>query len=63
MSDVRDKLKCLAIKLQEVHGKEKFSLFMGKGERIKVEIFPANAVEVHRLFEYTVHEKGYKMYR
>ena len=38
----------------------KFLLFMEKGERIKIEIFPANAVDVHRLFDYTVREKGYK---
>eukprot|EP00957_Ditylum_brightwellii_P140419 10699013-Ditylum_brightwellii.AAC.1 len=29
--DVRDKLKSLGIKLQEAHGKEKFSLFTEKG--------------------------------
>eukprot|EP00957_Ditylum_brightwellii_P164994 12562189-Ditylum_brightwellii.AAC.1 len=33
---------------------------MEKGVRIKIETFPANAVDVQRLFEYTVHEKGYK---
>eukprot|EP00957_Ditylum_brightwellii_P205765 15345283-Ditylum_brightwellii.AAC.1 len=56
-SDVRDKLKSLIIKLQEAHGKEKFLLFTEKGERIKIETFPANAVDVQRLFKYTVHEK------
>eukprot|EP00957_Ditylum_brightwellii_P113251 8636224-Ditylum_brightwellii.AAC.1 len=60
MSDVRDKFKILVIKLQEVHGKEKFLLFTEKGERIKIETFPANEVDVQRLFEYTVREKGYK---
>eukprot|EP00957_Ditylum_brightwellii_P047244 3588556-Ditylum_brightwellii.AAC.1 len=58
-SDVRDKLKSLVIKLQEAHGKEKCSLFTEKGKRIKIETFLANAVDVHRLFDYTVHEKGY----
>ena len=33
---------------------------MEKGERIKIETFPANAVNVQRLFNYTVREKGYK---
>eukprot|EP00957_Ditylum_brightwellii_P056864 4311097-Ditylum_brightwellii.AAC.1 len=33
---------------------------MEKGERIKIETFPANSVDLQRLFEYTVHEKGYK---
>eukprot|EP00957_Ditylum_brightwellii_P161194 12273433-Ditylum_brightwellii.AAC.1 len=33
---------------------------MEKGERIKIETFQANAVDVQRLVEYTVHEKGYK---
>ena len=59
-SDVRDKLKSLIIKLQEVYGKEKFLLFTEKGKRIKIETFPANAVDVHRLFDYTVCKKGYK---
>eukprot|EP00957_Ditylum_brightwellii_P167175 12726088-Ditylum_brightwellii.AAC.1 len=30
-SDVKDKLKSFMIKLQEAHGKEKFSLFTEKG--------------------------------
>eukprot|EP00957_Ditylum_brightwellii_P004674 355476-Ditylum_brightwellii.AAC.1 len=59
MSDARDKLKSLVIELQEAHGNEKFLLFMEKGKRIKIETFPAKAVDVHRLFEYTVREKGY----
>eukprot|EP00957_Ditylum_brightwellii_P131920 10059455-Ditylum_brightwellii.AAC.1 len=42
MSDVRDKLKSLVIKLQEAHGREKFSLSTEKGLRIKIETFPAN---------------------
>eukprot|EP00957_Ditylum_brightwellii_P128912 9833289-Ditylum_brightwellii.AAC.1 len=45
---------------REAHGKEKFLLFTEKGERIKIETFSANAVDVQRLFEYTVREKGYK---
>eukprot|EP00957_Ditylum_brightwellii_P135081 10299098-Ditylum_brightwellii.AAC.1 len=48
------------IKLQEVHGKEKFSLFTEKGVGVKIEIFPAKAVDVQQQFEYTVSEKGYK---
>eukprot|EP00957_Ditylum_brightwellii_P141975 10816273-Ditylum_brightwellii.AAC.1 len=60
MSDLRDKLKSLVIKLQEVHGREKFLLFMENEERIKIETFPANAVDLQRLFEYTVRGKGYK---
>eukprot|EP00957_Ditylum_brightwellii_P161686 12309900-Ditylum_brightwellii.AAC.1 len=60
MSDVRDKLKSLVIKLQEAHGKEKFSLFTEKGVRVKIETFPAKVVDVQQQFEYTVHEKGYK---
>eukprot|EP00957_Ditylum_brightwellii_P086281 6565944-Ditylum_brightwellii.AAC.1 len=59
-SDVRDKLNSLIIKLQEAHGKEKSLLFTEKGERIEIEMFPANAVDVYRLFDYTVHKKGYK---
>eukprot|EP00957_Ditylum_brightwellii_P031515 2389769-Ditylum_brightwellii.AAC.1 len=59
MSNVQDKLKSLLIKLQEAHGKEKFSLFTEKGVRIKIETFPATAVDVQRQFEYTVCEKGY----
>eukprot|EP00957_Ditylum_brightwellii_P125928 9599646-Ditylum_brightwellii.AAC.1 len=59
-SDVKDKLKSLVIKLQEAHGKEKFSLFTENGVRIKVETFTAKAVDVQRHFKYTVHEKGYK---
>ena len=59
-SDVQDKLKSLVIKLQEAHGRGKFLLFTEKGERIKIETFPANVVDVQRLFEYTVREKGYK---
>eukprot|EP00957_Ditylum_brightwellii_P166889 12702485-Ditylum_brightwellii.AAC.1 len=60
MSDVRDKLKSLMIKLQETHGKKKFSLFTEKGVRVKIKIFPAKAVDVQRQFKYTVREKGYK---
>eukprot|EP00957_Ditylum_brightwellii_P118061 9003661-Ditylum_brightwellii.AAC.1 len=60
MSDAQDKLKSLVIKLQEAHGKENFLLFTEKAVRIKIETFPANAVDVQRLFEYTMHEKGYK---
>eukprot|EP00957_Ditylum_brightwellii_P133205 10156221-Ditylum_brightwellii.AAC.1 len=60
MSDVRDKLKSLVIKLQELYGKEKCLLLMEKGVRIKIETFSANAVDMQRLFEYTVREKGYK---
>eukprot|EP00957_Ditylum_brightwellii_P059698 4532534-Ditylum_brightwellii.AAC.1 len=48
------------IKLQEVHGKEKFSLFTEKGVRVKVETFLAKAVDIQQQFDYTVHEKGYK---
>eukprot|EP00957_Ditylum_brightwellii_P176195 13416322-Ditylum_brightwellii.AAC.1 len=59
-SDVRDKLKSLLIKLQEAYGKEKFLLLTEKGKRIKIEVLPAKAVDVHRLFDYTVHKKGYK---
>eukprot|EP00957_Ditylum_brightwellii_P082333 6260437-Ditylum_brightwellii.AAC.1 len=59
-SDVRDKLKSLVIKLQEAHGKEKFLLFIEKGVRVKIETFPAKAVDVQQKFEYTVHKKGYK---
>eukprot|EP00957_Ditylum_brightwellii_P141466 10777201-Ditylum_brightwellii.AAC.1 len=59
-SDVRDKLKSLIIKLQEAHGKEKFLLFTEKGKRIKIEMFPAKAVDMHGLFGYTVRKKGYK---
>eukprot|EP00957_Ditylum_brightwellii_P092783 7064056-Ditylum_brightwellii.AAC.1 len=59
-SDVRDKLKSLVVKLQEAHGKEKFSLFTEKGVRTKIKTFPAKAVDVQRQFRYTVHEKGYK---
>eukprot|EP00957_Ditylum_brightwellii_P177153 13495572-Ditylum_brightwellii.AAC.1 len=33
---------------------------MEKGERIKIETFPANAMDMQRLFEYTVRKKGYK---
>eukprot|EP00957_Ditylum_brightwellii_P207457 15353077-Ditylum_brightwellii.AAC.1 len=44
-SDVRDKLKSLVIKLQEMHGKDKFLLFTEKGERIKIETFPAKVAE------------------
>eukprot|EP00957_Ditylum_brightwellii_P030885 2340304-Ditylum_brightwellii.AAC.1 len=47
-SDVRDKLKNLIIKLQEVHGKENILLFTEKGKRIKIKAFPAKAVDVHR---------------
>eukprot|EP00957_Ditylum_brightwellii_P211290 15366003-Ditylum_brightwellii.AAC.3 len=60
MSNVRDKLKSLVIKLQEAHGKEKFLLFTEKRVRVKIETFPAKAVDVQRQFEYTVREKGYK---
>eukprot|EP00957_Ditylum_brightwellii_P073967 5620501-Ditylum_brightwellii.AAC.1 len=62
-SDVRDKLKSLIIKLQEMHRKEKFLLFTEKGERIKIKIFPAKAMEVYGLFNYTVCKKATKMYR
>eukprot|EP00957_Ditylum_brightwellii_P036898 2794083-Ditylum_brightwellii.AAC.1 len=43
--DVKDKLKSLAIKLQEAHGEEKFLLFTEKGVRVKIETFPAKAVD------------------
>eukprot|EP00957_Ditylum_brightwellii_P066046 5010201-Ditylum_brightwellii.AAC.1 len=59
-SDVRDKLKNIIIKLQEAHGKEKFLLFTEYGKRIKIKTIPANAVDVHILFDYAVCEKGYK---
>ena len=59
-SDVKDKLKSFVIKLQEAHGKEKFSIFTKKGVRVKIETFPVKAVDVQRQFDYTVHEKGYK---
>eukprot|EP00957_Ditylum_brightwellii_P024018 1811081-Ditylum_brightwellii.AAC.1 len=48
------------IKLQEAHRKEKFSLFTKKEVRVKIETFPAKAVDVQRQFDYTVREKGYK---
>eukprot|EP00957_Ditylum_brightwellii_P095483 7272651-Ditylum_brightwellii.AAC.1 len=60
MSDVRDKLKSLIIKLQEVRGKEKCLLFTEKSKRIKIKTLPANAVDMHRLFDYTVRKNGYK---
>eukprot|EP00957_Ditylum_brightwellii_P149044 11348586-Ditylum_brightwellii.AAC.1 len=44
-SDVQDKLKSLVIKIQEAHGKEKFSLFTEKGVRVKIKTFPAKAVD------------------
>eukprot|EP00957_Ditylum_brightwellii_P126073 9610944-Ditylum_brightwellii.AAC.1 len=59
-SDVRDKLKILVIKLQEAHGKEKFLLITENRVRIKIETFPAKAVDLQQQFEYTVREKGYK---
>eukprot|EP00957_Ditylum_brightwellii_P165921 12633132-Ditylum_brightwellii.AAC.2 len=48
------------IKLQEAHGKENFSLFTEKGVRVKIETFPAKAVDIQQQFEYTVRKKGYK---
>eukprot|EP00957_Ditylum_brightwellii_P078141 5940905-Ditylum_brightwellii.AAC.1 len=60
MSDVRDKIKSLVIKLQEMLGKHKCSLFTEKGKRIKVKTFPAKAAEVYGMFDFTVCEKGYK---
>eukprot|EP00957_Ditylum_brightwellii_P009712 732143-Ditylum_brightwellii.AAC.1 len=59
-SDVRDKIKSLVIKLQEMHGKDTFLLFTEKGKRIKIKTFPAKAAEVYEMFDYTVREKGYK---
>eukprot|EP00957_Ditylum_brightwellii_P063658 4832094-Ditylum_brightwellii.AAC.1 len=53
-------LKSLVIKLQEVHGKEKFLLFTEKGVKVKIETFPAKAMDVQQQFEYIVHKKGYK---
>eukprot|EP00957_Ditylum_brightwellii_P197282 15029989-Ditylum_brightwellii.AAC.1 len=58
-SDMRDKLKSLIIKLQDMHGKEKFLLFMEKGKRIKIKTFPAKAMGLYGLFDYTVCKKGY----
>eukprot|EP00957_Ditylum_brightwellii_P099380 7569923-Ditylum_brightwellii.AAC.1 len=54
IEDVRDKLESLVIKLQEMHGKDKFSLFTEKGKKIKIKIIPAKAAEVYGLFDYTV---------
>eukprot|EP00957_Ditylum_brightwellii_P131269 10012060-Ditylum_brightwellii.AAC.1 len=45
-SNIKDKLKSLVIKLQEAHGKEKFLLFTEKGAQVKIETFPAKAVDV-----------------
>eukprot|EP00957_Ditylum_brightwellii_P072571 5514780-Ditylum_brightwellii.AAC.1 len=47
-SDVKDKLKSLVNKLQEAHAKDKFLLFTEKGVMIKIETFPAKAVDVQR---------------
>eukprot|EP00957_Ditylum_brightwellii_P102654 7823518-Ditylum_brightwellii.AAC.1 len=60
MSDVRDKLESLIIKLQEMHGKDKFLLFTEKGTRIKIKAFPEKAVEVYGLFDIIARKKGYK---
>eukprot|EP00957_Ditylum_brightwellii_P040107 3035127-Ditylum_brightwellii.AAC.1 len=46
-SDAINKLKSLITKLQETHGKEKFLLYTEKGNRIKIKMFPAKAVDVH----------------
>eukprot|EP00957_Ditylum_brightwellii_P027832 2104161-Ditylum_brightwellii.AAC.1 len=59
-SDVRDKIKSIIIKLQEMHGKDKFLLFTEKGKRIKIKMLPAKAAEVYGFFDCTVCEKGYK---
>eukprot|EP00957_Ditylum_brightwellii_P042790 3240018-Ditylum_brightwellii.AAC.1 len=52
-SDVRDKLKTLIIKLQEMHKKGKFLLFTEKGKRSKIKTLSAKAADVHGLFNYT----------
>eukprot|EP00957_Ditylum_brightwellii_P150292 11445711-Ditylum_brightwellii.AAC.1 len=44
-SDVRDRIKSLVIKLQEMHGKDNILLFTKKGKRIKIKTFLVKAAE------------------
>eukprot|EP00957_Ditylum_brightwellii_P191800 14601143-Ditylum_brightwellii.AAC.1 len=55
--DVGDKIKGLIVKLQEMHGKEKFSVFTKDGNIIQLETFPKKPVEIKSMFHYSVNDR------
>eukprot|EP00957_Ditylum_brightwellii_P090995 6928649-Ditylum_brightwellii.AAC.1 len=60
MSDVGKKVKSILVKLQESHGKDKFSLFSEEGKRVLIKMFPPKPEEAHALVDYSVKAHKYK---
>eukprot|EP00957_Ditylum_brightwellii_P182267 13886017-Ditylum_brightwellii.AAC.1 len=60
MSGIGKKIKNLLIKLQESHGKDKFSLFSEKGKHVLLKTSPQKPEEAHALVDYSVKAHEYK---
>eukprot|EP00957_Ditylum_brightwellii_P121760 9285482-Ditylum_brightwellii.AAC.1 len=52
--DIGDKAKNFVIKLHEMHGKEKFTIFTEAGKRTELETFPNKAPEINTFLDYEV---------
>eukprot|EP00957_Ditylum_brightwellii_P124534 9491253-Ditylum_brightwellii.AAC.1 len=50
--DVGDKVKNFIIWLHETHGKDKFTIFLEAGKKIKIETFPKKALEIKTFLNY-----------
>eukprot|EP00957_Ditylum_brightwellii_P034286 2600276-Ditylum_brightwellii.AAC.1 len=54
--DVSDVLKNFISWLHETHGRDKFTIFLEAGKRIKIEISPKKAIEIKTFINYEVGE-------
>eukprot|EP00957_Ditylum_brightwellii_P028884 2182091-Ditylum_brightwellii.AAC.1 len=52
--DIGDKIKNVVIKLHEMHGKNKFSIFTEAGKVIELGTFPKKAPEIKAFLDYKV---------
>eukprot|EP00957_Ditylum_brightwellii_P130864 9983287-Ditylum_brightwellii.AAC.1 len=55
--DVGDKIKSFIVKLQETHGKDKFSVLTEDGKIVKLELFPKKPVEIKSMFKYSANDR------
>ena len=59
--NVGDKIKSFIVKLQEMHGKDKFLVFTEDGKIVKLELFPTKPVDIKSMFKYSVNDRWWNI--
>eukprot|EP00957_Ditylum_brightwellii_P041332 3129068-Ditylum_brightwellii.AAC.1 len=59
--DIGDKIKSFIVKLQEAHGKDKFSVFTEDEKIVKLKLFPKKMVEIKSMFKYSVNDRWWNI--